>query len=104
MTLHHWSNFFRLFLPATYLKALEIRLFINPWRPKPGLMRTTACIGYLVIFLSVGLKISVAQTRKIEALREGISNSNEATEKADLNFQLAEELYSFSFDEGYKHA
>lgn len=67
-------------------------------------MRTSTSYAYLVIFFLIGVKFSVAQTSKIEVLKQRLVNAKTETEKADLNFQLAELLYSYSFDEGYKYA
>lgn len=66
-------------------------------------MRTAVRRIYVLIFLFSGL-FSKAQTNKIEALKQRIASAKTSVEKADLNLQVAEILYSYSFQEGYNYA
>lgn len=58
----------------------------------------------MFLFLLFITQQSIAQTYKIEELQKKIESSRTSSEQADLHYQLAEILFSYSFEEGLKHA
>ncbi|MGC4021361.1 MAG: tetratricopeptide repeat protein [Cyclobacteriaceae bacterium] len=60
--------------------------------------------NYFTFIFLFSFSMLLAQTSKINSLKNAIAISSNERERADLNQQLAEKMYSYDFEKGFEYA